>query len=282
MRICCPPDPSALQSAFGFSVPSSYVGLLAEACRFRPAQPQSALEPVGLFAIDAAGVSAEDGTPYGYADTPVELFVFAWTGVDGGHVGFIVDELPTGNRELPVAEWYPNSPKGRLLGLDLAQFLQAWIGITESQDSDLAAALADRFSFGIPDDPAAILIDVSVCRDLAATPTLDGLGVELPSGTVDPEYLSSVTWPASDREDPHGWKGHLREASRRLARGEAGTALVLARNARHLWWRADWRSGRNVIRETSTVLSAAYGSLHRQHLAARVVSRTDWALEHVR
>jgi hypothetical protein len=281
MRIDCPSSPSTLQSAFGFPVPFSYGCQLAEACRLRPAQPHAALEPVGLYALDAAGVSAEDGTPYGYADTPVELFVFAWTGVDGGHIAFIVDNLPTDNLELPIAEWYPNNPKGRLLGSDLAQFLQVWIGITRTQESDLAAALADRFSFGIPDDPEAILFDVSVRRDLAATPTLDGLGVELPRGTVDEEYVRSVSWLALDREDPQGWRAPLREASKRLARGEPGTALVLARNARHLWWRADWRSGRDVIRETSTVLVEAYASLHRQHLAARVVSATDWALEQV-
>jgi hypothetical protein len=114
-------------------------------------------------------------------------------------------------------------------------------------------------------------------------PTVDGIGARLPEETIDREYIAGLSWPSRDSRPRSGAPdlSRLTEARRRLEAGEPGTALVLARNIRHLHWYDDWKSGRRCLCETGEILEEAYRRLKRRRAAHNIRVQTDWDLANV-
>jgi hypothetical protein len=73
----------------------------------------------------------------------------------------------------------------------------------------------------------------------------------------------------------------LDAAEKRLLDGEAGTALVIARNFRFLHWYDDWKLGRAFVRRTCEIMVEAYQKLGRDFLSDRVRRQTATVLENV-
>jgi hypothetical protein len=104
----------------------------------------------------------------------------------------------------------------------------------------------------------------------------------LPEETVDRSFLDSIDWPAKDDiSTTLSPPQLLDEADRRLAIGECGTALVIARNYRQLHYYDDWKEGRLIIRRTSEIMEQAYTSLGRHHLVKKIRDQTEWAIANV-
>jgi hypothetical protein len=305
------PTISELSRGFGVLLPASYARLWSIAFQLSPDDPANAFEPIG---IQCLGLKERIEESY---DTPPEFFTFGWTGVDSSRYGFVVDDPNHPVDEYPIAHSEPESqleastlpeflerciateleplgPVGLIIDIPgrgacpptqpspdpralarekerTATIRQIWaalqpaFGLTECEDPDetLERAWSDRLSAG-------------------AVPTVDKLGAMVPEDTVDREYLDSLQWTSDDswrRLPPN--ESRLTEAERRLASGQAGTALVIARNFRFLHWHDDWKSGRNYIRRTAEIMSRAYRELSRDFLADRVNCQTDVVLTNV-
>lgn len=285
-----PQDPECL---FGAPLPDSYRRLLELATRIQPKEPESALGALALYLTfpQPGRFLRDDGS---YADTPSELFVFASTRVDGGHYGFLVDDVPARPKELPIVRVWPNDGV-QLIALTFREF----VGVVIREADDLpwdpsnrgAGGLVDllRREFRAPrvDDLLKFGESVLARRLRAPTiPTLDELGIRLPSKSVDRRFLESVRWPASaEMGIPGSMPADIQlldEAERRLKSGQPGTALVIARNVRWASWYSDWRTDRSVIQRTASILVPAYQTLGRHHAASKVRWLTDWAVREVR
>jgi hypothetical protein len=285
------PSDDDLRARFGFPMPRGYYDLLSLAFDLAPEDPWNAFEPIDLFYLDDTCANPDFEYPgHDYADTPAEVQVIGWTGTDGGHYGFLVDDLPSQAQELPIVECYPNSGC-RVFGLTLSEFLGVFLAeqyIEEPPEETperrrVMQAVIERFGVVIPDDFEAALAEVWRKRRIqGAIPTADGCGVMLPEDTVDRSYLDSIDWPGKDdfsnRMSPPEL---LNEAKRRLATGEPGTALVIARNYRHLHWYDDWKEERLIIRRTSEIMEQAHTALGRHHLAKKIRDQTEWAVKNV-
>jgi hypothetical protein len=286
------PTHQDLSDRFGFPVPPSYQELIALAFELVPLDPWNAFEPIEFFSLHVTCANPDFEYPgHDYADTPVEVQVIGWTGTDGGHYGFLVDDLPGEPQELPIVECYPDNGC-RIFGLTLSEFLGVFLAeqyIEEPPEDTperqrIMQAVIERFGVVIPDDFEAALAEVWRKRRMqGAIPTVDGCGVMLPEETVDRSYLDSIDWPAKDafpsRMSPPEL---LDEAEHRLAAGEPGTALVIARNYRQLHYYDDWKEGRLIIRRTCEIMEQAYTALGRHHLAKKIRDQTEWAVKNVR
>ncbi|MDY7109741.1 MAG: hypothetical protein SYC29_13985 [Planctomycetota bacterium] len=286
------PTHQELSRRFGFPLPITYHGLISLAFEVAPQDPWNAFEPVGLLSLHVTHANPGFDYPgHDYADTPVEVNVIGWAGVDGVHFGFIVDDLPDEPHELPMVQCYPDIGCS-LFGLTLPEFLGVFLArqyIEEPPEETperrrVMQAVIERFGVVIPDDFEAALAEVWRKRRMqGAIPTADGCGVMLREETVDRSYLDSIDWPGKTeigrRLSPPQL---LDEAGRRLATGEPGTALVVARNYRHLHWYDDWKEERLIIRRTSVIMEQAYAALGRHHLAKKIRDQTEWAVNNVR
>ncbi len=282
------PAYAALSRHHGLRVPIAYFEFVTLARELSPGDPALAFEPLG-FIWDEPGDDEDarwPGDDGRYVGTPAELVVFGRSGTDGGHFGFLVDDETATRGEYPIVEVYPRS-EITIVGATFAEFV-GYLVVTEREvyaaegespppELDRLANLVERrLGVAIPAGRQEALDRAKRCR-AGTVPTEDGLGIVLPAAGVDADYLADLDWPDS-APDP----SRLDEAERRLEDGEPGTALVLARNFRHLYWYDDWDRGRQFIRRTASILSAAYRALGRDRAAARVRAVTDWAVEHVR
>jgi hypothetical protein len=274
---------------FGFPVPPGFIAFMTGLQSISASDPWTVLHTVGL---DAAGTRCHPNFQdrgYDTADTPNEVVPFAYLRSSGAHYGFVVDDVPSKPQELPIAHVEPDGTP-ELLGLDFSEFLQAIVletlsfldnlGLGRESLEELVRVLNPSLNISMP-EPLEFGVDwngytvptelinlkrrVAVKRRRAgAIPTADTLGVMLPEETVDREYLESLTWPELDEvlEITPGDQV-LDEAERRLLKGEVGTALVLARNFRFLFWYKDWKGERIYIKRTAEILAKAYGILGR-------------------
>jgi len=285
------PTHQELSGRFGFLVPLSYHELISLAFELAPLDPWNAFDPIDLFSLHVTAANPDFEYPgHDYADTPVEVQVIGWTGTDGGHYGFLVDDLPEKPQELPIVECYPNDGC-RVFGLNLPEFLAVFLAeqyIEEPPEETperrrVMQAVIDRFDVTIPGDFEAALAEVWRKRRMhGAIPTADGCGVILPEDTVDRSYLDSIDWPAKDDiSSTLSPPRLLDEAERRVVADEPGTALVIARNYRQLHYYDDWKEGRIIIRRTSEIMEQAYTALGRHHLAKKIRDQTEWAVNNV-
>ncbi len=283
------PDYTALTMSFGFAVPESLERLLVLAWRYRPENHWDAFESASLMYMGSSLCNpAYDYPGHDYMDTPVEVYVFGWTGCDGAHWGFVVEDLPQEPAELPIAYVYPNY-QTRLVGRSISEFLSllivtamADIGADDDDYASEVTAIRDLLvgEFEIDDarNEDAICQDVLSWRIASgAYPTVDGIGVTVPDGTIDRAFLDALVWREGDEPDPM----LMRAGRERFAAGEIGTALVIAKNYRHLFAYSDWKRGKRIIRETADLLQSCYRALGREHLARKMRVQTEWAVAEV-
>lgn len=303
-----PPTYAEVSERFGFPVPRDYYRLVEIAFQIAPDDPWNAFKRIGLHDLDLTRANPEFKDPgHDYPDTPSEACVFAWAGGDGVHFAFIVDDQPAEPGELPVAEINPSS-RPRIVALKFSDFLRIEIigslflcEEAPGADDDLGFLIevfTSAYGFCVPgtvlsscdrggyvdaEERIEMRKRVELERlEAGAVPTADGLGVLLPANTVDRKFLESLTWPSwTESHDVRPDERLLVEAEKRLARGQPGTALVIARNFRFLFWHHDWQTGKVHITRTSKIMSEAYRLLGRHHAADRVLSTTDWAVQNV-
>ena len=280
------PSYKEITKQFGFPVPTQYYQLLELSFILGPNQPWKTFEPLGLYSLDATLANPSYFySGHDYADTPVEIYVIGWTGADGGHYGFVVDDLPSEPVEFPIAEVYPGSGS-RLLGRNISEFLSV----------RLSEVLNDRGPKWLEDNEYIISmleekVHCSVFKELdahlhrtledriraGAVMTLDGCGSIVPKDQIDWQAWDAIDW--GDVSAEQSVPEHLLvDAERRMTQGDHITAFLIARNFRFLYWHRDFKSDRSYIRRTSSIMESVYTALGRPHLAKKIRLQTEWAV----
>ena len=282
-------------------LPLDYYDLLSLAFETQPDAPWDAFDDLNICSFDltpahpnyrlSPDVYAE------YSGTPAEGVVFAWSGIDGAHYVFVIDNEPESPTELPIARVCSDGCH-RLMGLSFREFVSnAMAHLFEpplppeivgnrtdippsipwsDEESRLIGILKDRF---LLDDPVFMDDDelhASLWKrrqESGAIRTEDGLGVKLPADSYDLETIEAQDWSHPDTE--------ILASAETLLDNQPGTALVLARNFRHYFDYTDWNTERRFMPWTADILEAAYLKLDRRHAATKVRVQTTWALENL-
>jgi hypothetical protein len=286
-----------LTTALGFPPPPAYARLFDLATRLAPSNPPDAFRPLGLtnLAPDAVGRHAW------CAYTPPEFVVLAWTGAASGQIGFVLDGVDA-DANPPVAEHTEiDADPVEYAGADLPHYLATLcarpaplrtpFGVLPSPSPSpawrrLRDALVAELAIDVP--PTADAGRAAARRAALArgpVPTEDGLGLIVPECLVDRQFLATVRWstpPHDPFEKIHRLNPGERvvaEAERRLARGDVGTALALARNISfNAWARAhraqgDRAASLDQIRRAGTIMAAGYTALGRPVVAENARAR---------
>lgn len=267
----------------GFPVPRDYLTLVELSFALKPEEPWNAFWALGLCYFDLTVACPEyrlDAVNYmEYSGTPAEGVVLAWTGGDGAHYVWIVDDPPPSETEVPIATVCYDGCH-RFCGRTIREFLATTVATLE-QPTLRELRLIDRLceSFAIDRELRVDADDVHemIVRQRAecgAIPTEDGLGIFLPEGSYNSGVLDAIEWSWPDTNI-------LRLAEDRLS-DEPGTALVLARNFRHHFDYQDWKTERRFMPWTADILETAYLSLNRVRAARKVRAQTEWALRNLR
>ena len=284
----------------GLKLPRAFHGFVVLAHEIDPEDPSGAFDPIGIISLNLFDDNDDDergpGDDGRCPDTPAEVVVFGDAEADGAHYGFLVDDESAAAEEYPIVDVFPDN-EVKLVGSTFRDFLEHRLLIylmeEDEPDEDLtrvAKLLESRLGVRLPGSPEeadklAEDAEKRFVEERLATrnviSTADGLGVVLPPESVDRGYLAGLRWPKKDALKPRPDESILAEAERRLARGEHGTALVLARNFRTFFWYSDWKTGRNYIRRTAAVLEKAYAALGRSRAAANIRRITHWAVKEV-
>ena len=279
-------------SGFAFPVPHSYYKLLQLAFELSPRNPWNAFDP-----FDFTGLGNTHANPhYVYpghdtASTPVEIYVIGWTGTDGGHYGFLVDDLPTKSQELPIVEVYPLDGECRLLGMNVTEFLSVRIGESVrdygeqwyKEHYELISRLVCELDVNISRSIDEILTNAILERAQAGCifTTIDRCGTKVPMQLVDWEFWTRIDWDVVRREDEMPMH-LLNEAGSRMGKGDYATAFLIAKNLWMLYWqRTPSGDAREWIRRTGDVMQQAYRILERKHLEEKMRSVIEWILQEV-
>lgn len=283
------PTYEVVSNNFAFPVPHSYYNLLRLAFELHPDDPWNVFD-----AFDVVGLGNTHANPayvypgHDYASTPVEVYVFGWSGTDGGHYGFVVDDLPTYAQELPIVEVYPVDGECRLLGMSVADFLSVRIGESvrdygeewRNQHFELLMSLSDHISGKDVDE---ILIDAILQRaqDGAVFTTNDRCGAKIPMHLVDWEFWTRIDWEAVRYENKMPMH-LLDEAELRLAKGDYVTAFLIAKNLwMYYWQRTPSGDVCEWVRRIGGVMEPAYRILKRPHLSDKLRAVLDWVLREI-
>jgi hypothetical protein len=313
-----PPNIEDLSRGFGALLPKSFEKLWSLASEVSPDDPKNAFDPIHLQWLgteerieDSYDTSPEfftlgwsgcDSSRYGFIIDdlrhPPDEYPIAHSEPESQLLGNTLAEF-LGSLFARAMEW--QQPSGLII--DVGRMVELGL-LPESTKippeepapppSDLqrvhAAKIQDLWNRSQPVLGLHLPGDLEQVPALAlqervragAIATVDQIGAVVPDGSVDRNYLESLSWHGKqswDRLPPNS--SLLDEAERRLEIGEAGTALVIARNFRFLYWHDDWKRGRVFVRRRSEIMAEAYHCLGRDFHADRVRRQTATVLENV-
>ena len=276
----------SLCSELSWSVPLDYIAFLECSFQVSPERPADAFESIGLGTLDGTIASPTYSlTKENYAEyvaTPAEGAVIAWTGVNGSHFVFLLDDEPDVPVELPVAR-VSGDGCHILYGLSFREFLCNALSFVSEETTPLGDELAHplehlrrHFDLSIPEFSDETEQHAKILERRMATgayPTEDGLGVLLPDDSIDQKYIQSANWKHANTK--------LLMDAEALLDDQPGTSLLLARNFRHLHYYSDWKGERRIMPWTCDILEKAYLTLGRTHAAKKIRVQTDWAMENL-
>jgi hypothetical protein len=278
-----PPTYEQLCERLGFPVPRSYSRFIELTIPDATAEDWEPFRDLPFLNLNNAGASAIS------ISKPANSVIFGWTGCDSEHFIFVMDDEPIDDRERPIAFWpIDGREETGVIAGSFPEFLQYLIGsgadeFMERDERERLHGLVQE-EFGLSEVRAAEeIVEAARARRMQQpniVPTRDNIGLALPPAATDRKYLDSIRWRAFDDRTPPDAQ-LLDEAERRLAKGELGTAIVIAHNYRFIHWYDDWNSGASIIRRTNDVLASAYQQLGRNLAVAEVERQTEWNLFNV-
>ena len=270
-------SPQELARAFGFEIPES-VAALTRILNQHLVDPVASLEELNLADVEDGPLAGNVAEAHWSPSVPVEVHRLSGTGTDGGVFGFVVDDRDA-LYDRPFVECYPDESANHRWDylLEALQMLtifrmredeHEWL----PRNRDLAEALREFARMSSPSLPEGLI----------KARTTDGCGVFLPRGSYDPRRGLSEEWDASFEDLDVDGGLRLLDAAESLMSSEPGSALVIARNVRHLQWGADWLAERAVLPRTADILTEAYRALDRDWLIPRLEEQTSWAIANIR
>jgi hypothetical protein len=273
-----PFTPDSLTSTFGFPVPLPFVGFLNALC-----QDCATGEAVYERVADALEWDLADEDRR-YQQTPPELFPIAGTGVDGGHIGYLIHAPELALSDYPIARFEPMDRNGAyLLGASTFEAVETQISnMHYAQEDDWQLSPA---SFEWWPEVSARLARLSIVpgpskagrnydggRSKPVIPTVperwhyvassDGAGVLAPAAQFHPAFMHSL----GDRPNS---TLVLDTALRHAAEHFPATALWLLRECYWHTWALKTEDNIGLCQ----AMSDAYASLGRPSLAAVVKRR---------
>ena len=268
----------SLTSTFGFPIPLPFVTFLNALCQDCTTDEAVCERVADVLQCDLAGEEQR------YEQTPPELFPIAGTGVDGGHIGYVIHAPELTLPDYPIARFEPMDGNGvYLLGTSTFEAVETKISFNmrfalEHNWRSLASfdwwpeVSARLTQLGIVPDPSKAGRNYDDGHFRSVIPAVpqgwhyirssDGVGVLAPAAQFHPTFSHFL-------DDRPNSTFVLDAASGHAAQGFPATTLWLLREC---YWHT-WAPATEDILGLCQGMSEAYSSLGRPSLAAVVDRR---------